>query len=288
MNFAARRALNRKTQHVADRGETKMLLDGKTAVVYGGGGAIGGAIGRALAREGAHVALVGRTRDKLERVAAAIDGKGGSCEVAELDALDGAAVTRHADAFAARRGGIDVAVTAVGIMHVQGTAFAELSLEDFEHPITSYLRVLFQTAKAVSRHMRANGGGVIMTISTPGSRLAFPGALGFSVACAGIEAFSRVLAAELGPSGVRVVCLRPDAIPEAAEAASHSVAVFAPVAEAAGVSVAELLAKGAERTMLGRFPTLDEVADTAAFLASDHAGAITASTVNLSCGSLPD
>jgi 3-oxoacyl-[acyl-carrier protein] reductase len=115
-----------------------------------------------------------------------------------------------------------------------------------------------------------------------------PGVLGFGVTCAAIEAFSRILAAELGPSGMRVVCLRPDAIPEATAAGSHGAAFFAPVAEAVGVSVAELLAKGAERTLLVRFPTLEEVAATAAFLASERAGAITAAVVNLSCGALPD
>jgi 3-oxoacyl-[acyl-carrier protein] reductase len=265
-----------------------MMLEDKTAVVYGSGGAVGGAIARALAREGAHVALAGRTCEKLQRVAATIEGEGGSCEVAEIDALDGQAVTRHADALAASRGAIDVSVNAVGILHVQGTELADLSLEEFEHPIVAYMRTNFATAKAVSKHMRATGEGVIMTISTTGSRMTVPGTLGFGVTCAAIEAFSRILAAELGPSGIRVVCLRPDAIAEAAPAGSHSAEVFAPVAEAAGVSLAEMLAIGAERTMLGRFPTLEEVADTAAFLASDGAGAITASVVNLSCGSLAD
>src|SRR5262245_45423964 len=271
-----------------DGGRRNMMLEGRTAVVYGGGGAIGGAIGGALAREGAHVGLAGPTREKLQKVAAAIEGEGGSCEIAEIDALDEQAVARHADALAATRGAIDVSVNAVGILHVQGTELADLSLEDFEHPIVAYMRTNFATAKATARHMRTAGEGVIMTISTTGSRMTVPGTLGFGVTCAAIEAFSRILAAELGRNGIRVVCLRPDAIPEAAQAGSHSAAVFAPVAEDAGVSVAEMLAVGAQRTMLGRFPTLDEVADTAAFLASDRAGAITASAVNLSCGSLAD
>ena len=149
-----------------------MLLKDKVAVVYGGGGAIGGAAARAFAGEGARMFLAGRTLAKLEKVAADIRAAGGRAETAELDALDEAAVDRHADAVAAKAGGIDVSLNAVGIMHVQGTPFAELSLQDFEHPIAAYTRTNFLTAKAVSRHMVKRGSGVILTLSTPGSRMA--------------------------------------------------------------------------------------------------------------------
>jgi 3-oxoacyl-[acyl-carrier protein] reductase len=69
-----------------------VLLEGKNAAVYGGGGAIGGAVARAFAREGARVFLAGRTRASLEEVAAAIRDAGGAAETAVVDALDGAAV----------------------------------------------------------------------------------------------------------------------------------------------------------------------------------------------------
>jgi 3-oxoacyl-[acyl-carrier protein] reductase len=130
-----------------------VLLQNKTAVIYGGGGAIGGSVARTFAREGAKVFLAGRTRAKLERVAREITAAGGSAEIAELDALDEAAVDRHADSVAAEAGRIDVALNAVGIVHVQGTPFAELSFEDYAHPITAYTRTHFLTAKSVARHM---------------------------------------------------------------------------------------------------------------------------------------
>ena len=125
-----------------------MLLEGKNAVIYGGGGSIGGAVARAFAREGAKVFLAGRTLAKLEKVAREI-----SAECAELDALDEKQVERHADAVAASAGRIDIALNAIGIVHVQGTPFAELSLKDYAHPIAAYTRTNFITAKAVSRHM---------------------------------------------------------------------------------------------------------------------------------------
>jgi 3-oxoacyl-[acyl-carrier protein] reductase len=261
--------------------EDDMLLEGKTAVIYGGGGAIGGATARAFAREGARIFLAGRTRSKLDAVAKDIPG----ADVAVVDALDEKAVEKHADGVVTKAGRIDIALNAIGIVHVQGPPLAELSLSDFLHPLQSYARTNFITAKAVARHMTSRKSGVILTISTPGSRMAGVGFMGYGATCAAVEAFSRLLAAELGAAGVRVVCLRPDAIPEAVSV-SHSRQVFQGFADRAGVSVEEMF-KG-DRSLLKRFPTLAEVADTAAFVASDRAGAITGAIVNLSCGSLVD
>lgn len=112
-----------------------MLLQDKVAVVYGGGGVIGGAIARALAREGAAVYLAGPTRAKLEAVATDIAAAKGRAAVAVVDARDEASVRSHVEQVVASAAKIDIAVNAVGFMHVQGTPFAELSLEDFERPI---------------------------------------------------------------------------------------------------------------------------------------------------------
>ena len=85
-----------------------MLLESKNAVIYGGGGSIGGAVARAFAREGARVFLAGRTPAKLDAVADEIRSAGGAAETAVVDALDEHAVDEHADAVAAEAGGIDI------------------------------------------------------------------------------------------------------------------------------------------------------------------------------------
>jgi NAD(P)-dependent dehydrogenase (short-subunit alcohol dehydrogenase family) len=176
----------------------EMLLQDKTAVIYGGGGAIGGAAARAFAREGARVFLAGRTLATLERVANEIVTAGGRAETAEVDALNEGAVDEHADVVAASTGRIDIALNAIGIPHVQGTPFAALSAEDYAHPITAYTRTNFLTAKAVARHMVKQGSGVILTLSTSGSQLSGQGFLGYGVTCGAIETFSRILTGELG------------------------------------------------------------------------------------------
>jgi 3-oxoacyl-[acyl-carrier protein] reductase len=224
---------------------------------------------------------------KLAKVAADISSNGGEVEVTEIDALDEEAVKAHADLVAAKSGGIDIALNAIGLFHVQGTPFADLSLDDFAFPVIAYAQAHFITAKAVAWHMAKRKSGVILTLSTPGGQLPGVGYIGFGVACAAIEGFSRLLACELATSGIRVICLRPHAVPEALAFGSHAEAVFKPSADKAGMTVEEMF-KVPAGTLLKRYPTLDEVANTAVFMASDKAGAMTGTIANLTCGALLD
>jgi len=107
------------------------MLDGKNAVIYGGGGSIGGAIARAFAREGARVHLAGRTLESLETVAEEIRAAGGAVETAHVDALEERAVDEHADAVAAESGAIDISVNVISHPSKHGTPLAEMELEDF-------------------------------------------------------------------------------------------------------------------------------------------------------------
>ena len=259
-----------------------MRLEGRTAIVYGGAGALGGAAARAFARVGARVHLVGRTQAKLDAAAAEI---GGEAHAAALDVLDLAAVERHA-AEVASTGAIDVALVAVGIPHVQGVALLDLRAADFLHPIDSYMRAHFNVAKAVGPHMMRQREGAVITISTQASVLGFPGALGFGTACAAIEGFTRHLAAELGAHGARAVCIRSDAIPEASAQGSHSQAVFAPLAAKQGISVQQMLAESAKMKPLPRMATLEEFGACAVFAAS--VPAMTGAVINITAGAAYD
>jgi NAD(P)-dependent dehydrogenase (short-subunit alcohol dehydrogenase family) len=153
------------------------------------------------------------------------------------------------------------------------------------HPIDAFLRTNLITAKAVARHMTARRSGTILTLGTGASRVALPGSLGYGTAGAAIETMTQRLAVELGPSGVRIVCLRPHGIADAPSNGSFAGEVFGPRAAAAGVSVEQWLAQWAEDvTLLGRLPTLAQVADVAVFLASDRAATITGTVVDLTSG----
>jgi NAD(P)-dependent dehydrogenase (short-subunit alcohol dehydrogenase family) len=262
-----------------------MMLEDKTAVIYGASGAIGGAVARAFAREGARLFLTGRSDAKLEPVAAEVVASGGVAETAQVDALDENAVEAHLDAVVERAGGVDISFNATG----PGPAPDRIPLKDlgsdaFARPIAFCTSSNFITATAAARHMSAQGSGVILTLTAVPGRL--PAGLigGQAPAWAAIEAFSRSLALELGPAGIRVVCLRSHAIPETPLIEAN----FATSGAAAGVTAAEFQARLEQTTLLKRLPTLAEVADTAAFIASDRAGAMTATVVNLSAGSITD
>jgi NAD(P)-dependent dehydrogenase (short-subunit alcohol dehydrogenase family) len=265
-----------------------MLLQNKSAVIYGGGGAIGGGIARVYAREGARVFIAGRTQARLDAVAADITAAGGEVETAQVDVFDERAVEQHVDDIAAKAGGIDVAVNAVSVMHDQGTTLADLSLDEFMRPIDGFLRALFITSRAVARHMGGDRPGVILALSEPGSRLAVGGILGHAASAAGKEAFCRVLAAELGPQNIRVVCIRPHAVSDGPASGSYTRDLFQPMAAAADISVDEWVGDLASGTHLKRLPTIADVAEAAAFIASDRARAMTGTVVNLSGGLLVD
>lgn len=254
-----------------------MLLKDKIAVVYGGGGDLGGAVARAFATAGATVFLAGRTLSKLEVVAGEIRVAGGRAEVGTVDALDADAVEAHLNAVVAQAGRIDISFNAVWIRgDLQGTPLLEMTDENFTLPILTGAKTHFITATAAARHMVQQRAGVILTLSSSSAALSgrdrrFHLTGGFSTACATIEAFTRSLAGEVGTRGVRVLCLRPDAIPE-------SWREDAPV-------VREYMENG---TVLGRLPKLSELGGAAVLAASDLASAMTGTVVNLTCGSIMD
>jgi 3-oxoacyl-[acyl-carrier protein] reductase len=246
-----------------------MLLEDKNAVIYGGGGSIGGA-----ASEKDLFPLAGRTRVKLEEVAEQIRSAGGIAETAQVDALDGRAVDEHADAVAASAGGIDISFNLISHGDVHGTPMVEMDLEDYARPVVTALRTTFLTSRAAARHMIRQGSGVILVFGGSGDPMRDYYIGGTQVAFEALESMRRQLAAELGRHGVRVVTLRTGGVPES-------------IPE--GVNGREAIVEGIERlTMLGRAATLEDVGNAAAFAASDWARTMTAATVNISCGALVD
>lgn len=251
-----------------------MLLEGKNAVIYGGGGTIGGACAEAFAREGARVFLAGRTAARLDAVAGRIRAAGGTVETAVLDALDERAVDAHADALVAQAGSLDISMNVIQHGDVQGTPMAEMAVEDYLRPVATAVRTSFLTWRAAARHMVPNGGGVILVFGGSGPAMRGYSLGGLQVAFEAMESMRRQLSTELGAQGVRVVTLRSGGVAESFPADFEG--------------REELVAMLDGMTLRGRAATLAEVGATAAFAASDHAAAMTAATINVSAGALPD
>ena len=250
-----------------------MHLTDKVAVVFGAGGAIGSEVARTFAREGATVFLSGRNGEPVQAVTREIVDAGGQAEAAQVDAFDEDAVERYVASIDQATGRIDVLINAVGFRAVQGVPLTELGLQDFLDPILLWSKTQFLTARTAARHMAKRRSGVILTLSASPARLALASTGGFGVACAAVEGLTRTLAAELGPQGIRVVCIRPHRIGD----------TLGPKSDFA-INEHEFRDLIEGWTLLKRLPTLAEVAETAAFLASDRAAAMTGTVANLTCG----
>ncbi|MBO3745789.1 SDR family oxidoreductase [Streptosporangiaceae bacterium NEAU-GS5] len=263
-----------------------MMLKDKVAVVYGAGGAIGGAVARAFAREGARVFLTGRVLAPIETIAKDIAADGGSAEAAEVDAVYEQALEEHLRTVIDKAGRIDISFNAIGISNdnILGVPLTDLDTGWFALPLTTYVTSYFLTARLAARRMVPNGSGVIMTVTALHSRTGLPLVGGYGPAMAAKEALSRDLSAELAPHGIRVVGLRPQAMPDTRTIRD----AFEPRAKASGMTWEQWEALLASRTHPRRLMTLDEVAAVAAFMASDHATGMTGTTVNLTMGSLDD
>jgi 3-oxoacyl-[acyl-carrier protein] reductase len=259
-----------------------MLLEGKTAVVYGAGGAVGAAVATAFAAEGARVALAGRSLEPLERVAERIRAAGGQADSAVVDARDERSVDTHLQQLAEDARQVDVSFNAVGLGYVIGELLTTSACDDFVTSIERAMKAQFVPAVAVGRLMSHAGSGTILTIVAASARVTIAGQGTLGIVGAATEAFCRQLAVDLGPRGVRVVCLCSAGSPDA-PGVDFAMNLSA---EAAGMSRDAFEAQYASGSTLKRLPRLAEIGAAAALMASDHASAITATVANVTCGQI--
>jgi 3-oxoacyl-[acyl-carrier protein] reductase len=249
-----------------------MLLENKVAAVYGAGGSIGGAVARAFAREGAKVFLAGRTHSSLDKVADEIRSKGGTAEVAVVDALDEQAVEKYVAETVKKAGYLDISFNLISVGDVQ-KPLLEVSVKDFMQPIMNEMRTQFLTTQAAARYMVRRGSGVILYFGGGGPQTQ-SGLGGFKIALDAKEGLRRQWAVELGQYGIRVLTLKTGGIPE-------SIPEDAPERD-------EIINNLLPKTLLHRAATLEDVGNVAAFAASDQARTITSTEINISCGAIVD
>lgn len=256
-----------------------LMLEGKTAVVYGGGGSIGGAVARTFAREGAQVFLVGRTKDRLDIVVREIEEAGGVAHSAAFDALDEQAVDEHISDVVRQTGRVDVSLNLISRGDKQGTPLVEMTPEDLLLAVHNGLRGNFLTARAAARQMIRRGSGVILHLNSGSAGAAMPGMGSTGPADAATESFMRYLAAEVGPHGVRVCGIWTAGVAETLS--EEKIAAVGGPGGPDPQTVQEMISGMAA---LRRTPRLADVAETATFLASDRAAGITGTMTNVTCG----
>ena len=253
-----------------------MILKDKNAVLYGVSESLGGAMALALSEAGAKVFLTAHRLENARKIADDIRAAGGRAEADEVDALDEQAVNHHADRVVKISGTLDVSFNLINISARQGTPLVDMSAEDFVRPVRTAMLTQFLTATAAGRIMSRQRSGVVLSLTATPGGIGYPMVGGFGPACCAIEAFSRNLAAELGPHGVRVVNIRSAGSPDSRP--------FREAAAQGGAEVKEFFARIKNDTMLKEMPSMKDIANAAVFLASDLASKITGVTLDVTAG----
>jgi 3-oxoacyl-[acyl-carrier protein] reductase len=271
------RVLRSRRENVKEpRSMNSQILQNINAVIYGGGGSLGSTIARAIAKEGATVFLAGRRLSSVKSVADEIVDSGGRAEAAIVDAMNESEVNALVGFIIRTRGTLDLSLCAIDYQVVQNIPLVRLSVEDFVRPVSIAMRSQFLTATAAGKIMMKQRSGVILSLTATPGGIGYPFTAGFAPACSAIESFSRNLALELGTYGVRVVNIRSGGSPDSQ--------VFKQAIERNPKEM-EVILRGMENdTMLKRLPLMDDIANTAVFLASDYARSITGTTIDLTGG----
>lgn len=255
-----------------------MRLDGRVAIVTGGGKGLGRAISLAFAKEGADVVVAARAEPALKEVASEIEAMGRKSLALVTDLTDPeqplAMVNRTLEKF----GRIDVLVNNSGIEGPTASV-ADMDLEAWNQVLAVNLTGAMLCAKYVLKSMIPRQSGTIINISSGAGRWGFSLRSSYSVSKWGIISLTQSLAREVGEYGIRVNCIAPG--PVEGERIDR---VYQHRSETTGKTIEELVESDRAKAALHRFVTAEEVAALAVFLASDESSGMTGQTINCSAG----
>lgn len=240
-------------------------LDGKTALVTGGGRGIGAAIARRLAEEGADVALsYGGSKDAAEAIAEEIRGMGRKAEAIQCDAASRGATDALVRQVAKDFDGLDILVNNAGVYPL--TTIAKCSDEEWERTMAINLRAPFEAFRAAYEVM-SPGGSIITIGSVAAEAVMAPGIAVYSASKSGVQLLARGAARELGRKQIRSNVIQPGPIDTDMNPADGDKADF-------------------QRMMvpIGRYGTVEEIASLAAFLASEESAYVNAAVINADGG----
>src|SRR6266852_4609837 len=264
---------------------SSQMLQGKHAVVVGAGGSIGAAVAKEFAAEGAEVFLAGRTKSNVDDVTRHITAAGAHAQV--LDALDDAAVNTYIEGVGKQAGRIDIAFNAVGPLVTEygnGKHAVDLAIEEFMVPLTSVVKSQFITARAAARQMVKQHSGAIIFLTGSPARGHVEGATAIGAAFGAIESLMENLAIEVGPAGIRVVCLRTTANTDSRTMQQ----TMDTLAGQMNVTRDQMIARMASLNFLKVPASIADTAKLPVFLASDRARMMTGTVVNSTAGAALD
>ena len=236
-------------------------LDGKVALVIGGGSGIGQAAAEALAAHGAHVVSGDVSLEGARATADRIGAAGGRSEAAQVDVTKESDVQRICDSVMARHRSLDVVVTTPGI-NIRKPVSA-YTADDIDKVLAVNLKGTFYVLREAGRRMAEQGRGSIIALASIRALTVEPGQSMYAATKAGIVLLVRTLAAELGSRGVRVNALAPGVV---------ETPLTRPITQNQ-----QWYQAYAARSALGRWATPDEMAGPIVFLASPASSYVTGS-----------
>jgi 3-oxoacyl-[acyl-carrier protein] reductase len=239
-------------------------LTGRTALVTGASGGIGGGIARALHRQGATVALSGTRRDALEALAAALGGE--RCHVVPCDLADKEAVEKLVPEAEKAMGGLDILVANAGV--TRDNLFVQLKDEDWEQVMAVNLTATFRLARAAVRGMMRRRFGRVIAIASVVGVTGNPGQGNYVAAKAGIIGMMKSIAQEYARRGITANSIAPGFIQS-------------PMTEALNDKQREAILA---RVPAARLGTADDVAAAVVYLASEEAAYVTGQTLHVNGG----
>jgi NAD(P)-dependent dehydrogenase (short-subunit alcohol dehydrogenase family) len=254
-------------------------LEGKVAVITGGGKGIGKAIALAFAGEGADVVIAARTEADLKKTAAEIEKTGRKCLAIATDLAVPEQVRAMVDRALETFGRVDVLVNNSGTGGPVASV-ADMDLEGWNQTLAVNLTGAMLCAEYILKDdMIGRKSGSIINISSVSGRFGHANRSPYSVSKWGLIGLTQTLALEVGTYGIRVNCIAPGPVEgERLEWALRG------VSRNLGVSYEEVVEKEIARTALGRMVKPEEVAALAVFLASEKSAGITGQTINCSAG----
>ncbi|HEY5026813.1 MAG TPA: SDR family oxidoreductase [Candidatus Angelobacter sp.] len=242
-----------------------MRLNGKVAIITGGGSGIGKAVARAFVREGAQVVIAGRDGKKLAAAAAEI---GEDCLAVSADVSSASGVQKLVSAALEKFKRINILVNNAAVL-LPGTA-ESLTEEDFDQTLAINVRGLWLVSRAVLPHMRASGGGSIINIGSVLSLVGARNRVAYAASKGAVVAMTKAMALDHAGENIRVNCICPGIVE------TEMVAKFSTDENARRQRVA--------LHPMGRFGQPDEIANAAVFLGGEESGWTTGSVLTIDGG----
>ena len=253
-------------------------LQGKKALVTGGGVGIGESIALAFAREGADVAIASRNTANLEGVAAKIREMGRTALAITADIAEEDEVKAMVEKTMSEFGRIDVLVNNSGIPG-RFLDVSEMDLSDWNQVLAVNITGTMLCSREVLRDMRARKSGNIINISSMAGKRVTPKRSSYVSSKFAMHGFTLTLAQEVGPDNIRVNCICPGATE-----GDRIERVINAFVESSGRSYEEVRKRLESRASLRRMVTPEEVAECAVFFASEESSGMTGQIVDVSAG----